>query len=154
MYSSPHSEHSQLLPYESHKLDLHRPGEVGWRVETEPIGVLNTAYWGGPPALPCSGMTTGAAAPALGSVLVLAREGVEGVGNLALGVGGSHSGSTSLQFNIPWQNVPIFRKHCRSLKVARWVVGLHERCCLSNDSQEAFGTALAVGSFLGYPPSS
>jgi len=82
---------------------------VGWRVETKLIGVPDSAGWSRPPALPCFGMRIGAAAHILGSasvpdsvlILVLAREAVEEVDNLALGVDGFHSGSISSLFDTP-----------------------------------------------------
>ena len=85
--------------------------------------------WDRQSALPYFGMMIGAAAPALGSAsvpdsaLVLAWEGVEKVGSLALGVDGGHSGSISSLSDTLWRNILASRKRCRSPQTVCWDTG-------------------------------
>jgi len=93
--------------------------------------VPDSAGWDRSSALPCFRMKVGAtaSAPALGSAsvpdfaLILAREGVEKVGSLALGVDGFHSGSISSLSDTLWRNVLASRKRCRSPWAVCWDTG-------------------------------
>jgi len=110
-YPSLHSKYPQLPLFASHTPGPQCLGVVGWRVETEPTGMPDSAGWDRPSALSYFGMKIGAATPAFGSAsvpdsaLVLTQEGAEEVGSLALGVNGFNSGSISSLSDTLWQNV-------------------------------------------------